>query len=134
MDKQFKHELADMKFNQTWVNYEKEKGTFDEDWAMTYALIYGNYCTSEMHSAIKEHPNFETKIRYEPLEIPIAICTLMHTPVRAICPFRTLVETLSSFFNLRQMQDEKIVDYIGRFNQAQQLAKAQLGKNFLDLL
>ena len=31
------------------------------------------------------------------------------------------------------MQDEKLVDYIERFNQEKQLAKTQLGKNFLDV-
>ena len=57
----------------------------------------------------------------------------MYTPVRATYPFSTLAETLSSLFNLRQIQDEKLVDYIERFNQEKQLAKTQLGKNFLDV-
>ena len=57
----------------------------------------------------------------------------MYTPVRARYPFSTLAETISSLFNLRQIQDEKLVDYIERFNQEKQLVKTQLGKHFLDV-
>ena len=100
--------------------------------AKTYALIYGTYCTSEIRTAIKEDPNFESGIRDDPLKVLEIISTLMYTPVRARFPFSTLAETLSSLFNMRQIQDEKLVDYIQRFNQEKQLIKTQLGKHFLD--
>ena len=57
----------------------------------------------------------------------------MYNPGREIHHFSTLVETLSSLFNLRQIQDEKLVDFIERFNQETKLSKTQLGRNFLDV-
>ena len=86
-----------------------------------------------MRTAVKEHPEFKEKIRDEPLELLKVISLLICTPVRARYPFSTLSETLSSLFNLRQIKDENLVDYIKRFNQETQLAKTQLGKDFLDV-
>ena len=77
---------------------------------------------------MKEHTEFENEIRDALLELLKVISVLMYTPVRARYPFSALAETLSSLFNLRQIQDEKLVDYIERFNQEKQMAKTQLGK------
>ena len=122
-----------MDFTQEWKIFEKEKKKFLEEWANTYALIYGTFCTSEMRTAIKEHPEFEEKIRDEPLEFLKVISLLMYMHVRARYPFSTLAEILSSLFNLRQIKDENLVDYIKRFNQETQLAKTQLRKDFMDV-
>ena len=86
-----------------------------------------------MRTAIKEDPKFETEIRDEPLRVLETIITLMYTPVRARYPFSTLAETLSLLFNIRQIRDEKLVDFIERFNQEKQLVKTQLGKHFLSI-
>ena len=43
VDKRFEKETTDIKFNQKWIRYEKEQSKFDDDWAKTYALIYGTY-------------------------------------------------------------------------------------------
>ena len=91
-------------------------GKFNEDWGKAYALIYRTYCTSEMRTAIKEDPKFETEIRDEPLRVLEVISTLIDTSVRARYSFSTLAETLSSLFNIRQIQDKKLVDFIKRFN------------------
>ena len=66
-----------MKFTQEWNTYEKVNGKFEEDWAKTYALIYGTYCTSKMRTSIKEDSKFESDIRNEPLKILDEIRTLM---------------------------------------------------------
>ena len=68
-----------------------------------------------MRATVKEHPEFEAKIRDDPLQI--LICTLMYTPVRARYTFSKLTETPSSLFNPQQIQDKKLVYYIARFNQ-----------------
>ena len=53
-----------MKFTQE-LNTKKKRvnGKLNEDWAKTYALIYGTYCTNEMQRSIKEIPKFDTEIR-----------------------------------------------------------------------
>ena len=69
---------------------------------MTYAIIYGSYCTCEMQTAIKEAPKFESEIRDDPLRLLVEISRLMYTPVRSRYPLSTLADTLSSLFNMRQ--------------------------------
>ena len=119
----FDQQTNDMKFTQEWNTYEKVNRKFEVDWAKTYALIYGTYCTSKMRTAIKKDPKFESDIRDEPLKILEAVSTLMYTNVIARYPFSTLAETLSSLFNFRKIEDKKLVDFIKRFNQGKQLAK-----------
>ena len=132
-DKVFLQSTKDIQYTQEYNTWQKVNGKFAEDWTKVYGLIYGTYCTSEMKAAIKEHPDFEIEIRDEPLKVLEVISTLMYTPVRARYPFSTLAETISSLFNLRQSQDEKLVDFIERFTQEKQLVRTQLGKRFLDV-
>ena len=79
-----------------------------------------------MWTVIKEDPKFKTEIMDEPLRVLEEISTLMYTPVRSRYPYSTLAETLSSIFNIRQIKDEKLVDFIERFNQEKQLVKTQI--------
>ena len=58
----------------------------------------------------------------------------MYTPVRERHPLSTLSETLSSLFNLRQMQDAILFEFIARFNKEKKVAKTQLDNNLLDVL
>ena len=103
----------------------KDNTRFKEDWSKTYVLIYGSFCTSEMKTAIKEDLKSESEIRDEPLRVLVLISTLMYTPARARYPFSTLAEAVSSLFNIRQSPDEKLVDFIEKFNQEKQLVKTQ---------
>ena len=65
-DTKFLQQMEDIKFIQEWNSVEKEKKKFLEEREKIYALIYSTFCTSEMKTAIKEHPEFEEKIRDEP--------------------------------------------------------------------
>ena len=109
-DKKFLQQTEDMNFTQEWNSFEKEKKKFLEEWAKTYDLICGTFCTSKMKTAIKDHPEFEEKVRDKPIELLKAISVLMYTPVRARYPFITLAKTLSSLSNLRQIKDKNLVD------------------------
>ena len=82
-DKQFLQKTKDMKFTQEWNSFEKEEKKFLKEWGKTYALIYGTFCTRETRTAIKEHPEFEEKIRDDPFELLKAISVLMYTPIIA---------------------------------------------------
>ena len=99
----------------SWKSIGK-KDEFDEEWSKAYALIFYNYCSSEMRTAVKELPTFEKDIRDDPLELMTAVEKLMVTPVKACYPLATLAETLSGLLNLRQTEDENLVDYYDRFN------------------
>ena len=91
------------------VNLEESKkknSEFDEEWSKAYTLIYYSYYTSEMRTAIKELPTFESEIRDAPLKLLEAIAKLMHIPVKVCYPLSTLSEIVSSLLNLRQTDGE----------------------------
>ena len=92
-EKKSRQHEEDMKYMQDWNRYEQENEWFEEDLLKTYALIYGSYCTSEMRTAIKEDPKFESEIRDEPLRVLALISTLMYTPALVMYLFSTLAET-----------------------------------------
>ena len=83
----FDQETADIKFKSKWDEYTKEKSQFDEEWSKAYSLVFQTYCTSEMRNALKELPDFESRIQDDPLEILESIAKLMHTPMKVCYPW-----------------------------------------------
>ena len=111
-----------------WV---QQKDELDENWSKAYAFIFEQYCGKEMQVALKELEHFEKKIQNDPLELLKEICTLMHMPIKARYPFMTLTENLSSFLNLRQAENESLLDYLERFEQEKNIIKSMLGPDVL---
>ena len=66
------------------------------------------------------------------MELLKEIRTLMHTPIKACYPFMTLTENLSLFLNLRQAQNESLLDYLERFEQEKNIIKSMLGSDVLN--
>jgi hypothetical protein len=67
------HELEQKGFD---IRYQEEIGrymdkleTFQQELAQVYALIFGSYCTKTMQQRIEEHPDFDTKIENNPMEL-----------------------------------------------------------------
>ena len=69
-----------------------------------YALIFSNFCNKTMQNRVEEHPEFETTIRDDPIELLNKIKVLMHDPIRAKYPFASLTEAISRVLNLKQMR------------------------------
>ena len=66
-----------------------------ENLAKAYALIYSTYCNRTIQHRIEEHPDFESKIRDDPIELLAAIKILMHDPARAKYPYASLTEAIT---------------------------------------
>ena len=64
-------------------NYMDRKNTFETNLGRAYALILSTYCNGTMQHRIKEHPDFESKIQNDPIELLKAIKIVMHDPIRA---------------------------------------------------
>eukprot|EP00980_Cylindrotheca_fusiformis_P020217 scaffold7304_cov66-Cylindrotheca_fusiformis.AAC.1 len=97
-----------------------------------YAMIYADFCSSTMQIRIKEHPEFETTIYNDPIELLIAVKMLMHNPVRATYPYLSVTDALAKLINVKQKEDESLNDYVERFKQVKSVAKSHLGEDFLD--
>ena len=75
----------DMLYKAELDEWMKRKRTFETNTTKAYGVIY-NYCNKTMQCRIEEHPEFETKIENDPVELLKAIKVLMHDPVRARYP------------------------------------------------
>ena len=88
------------------IKYQKElrcfmerKNALQEGLSKAYALIFNNYCTRSMQSRVEEHPEFETKIENNPIELLEAIKALMHDTVRAVYPMVSMTDAFARLIN-----------------------------------
>jgi hypothetical protein len=69
--------------------YLDRKATLEQNLYKSYALIF-----KMMQNRIEEHPDYETTIRDDPIELIQKIKVLMHDPIRAKSPFTSLTERI----------------------------------------
>jgi hypothetical protein len=112
--------------------YLERKDQLEQNMTKAYALIFGTYCNKTMQDRIEEHPEFETKIRDDPIELLEKIKVLMHDPIRAKYPFASLTEAISRMLNLKQNETEGLLDYVKRFKESRDIMKSHIGTDILD--
>jgi len=119
--------------------YEKEMEVFTErrdalrrNKSKVYGIIYDQYCSSTMRERVKELPEFRDEIRDDPYRLLSEIMKLMHQPVRATFPYISLIDVLARWINLRQKEEESLVDYLERLREMKAMAVSHLGKSFLE--
>jgi hypothetical protein len=63
-----------------------------------------------MQNQIEEHPDYETMLQDDPIELLNKIKVLMHDPIRAKYPFASLTEAMIR--DIKQIENEGLLDYI----------------------
>jgi hypothetical protein len=63
--------------------YLEQKDTLEQNLTKAYALIFSTYCNKTTQNWIEEHPDYETTICDDPIELLSKIKVLMHDPIRA---------------------------------------------------
>ena len=81
-------------------NYMDRKSTLDTNLGRAYALILSTYCNGMMQHRIEEHPDFESTIQNNPIELLKAIRIVLHDPIRATYPYASLMEALMRTLNI----------------------------------
>jgi hypothetical protein len=62
--------------------YTKRKHKLEDNMNKTYSLIYRQHCSKTIQDRIHAHPDFETKIKNDPIELLKAIEILINNPVQ----------------------------------------------------
>ena len=75
---------------------------------------------------IKEMPDFESVVNNEPLILLSRIENLMHNP------FLTLIEVLFSLLNVKQGDNEDLLDYLSRFRSEKDVVMRLLDHKLID--
>jgi hypothetical protein len=58
----------------------------------------------------------------------------MHDPIRGKYPFASLTEAISRMLNIKQSENEGLLDYFKRFKVSRDIMKSHIGTNILDKL
>src|SRR5210317_1239889 len=122
----------DIKYQEQLRRHLDRKDALKENVSKAYALIFTNYCTRPMQSRIEEHPEFESTIEDNPFELLKVIKMLMHDAVRAQYPYIAMTDGLTRLLNIKQQENEVLLDYVKRFKQTRDVTKSQIGTRLLD--
>ena len=120
-----------IKYQEELRRHLDRKDALKEGLNRAYAFIIANYCTKAMCARVEEHPNYST-IEDDPIELLVVLKTLMHDSVRAQYPMVSMTDALARLINVKQYENETLLDYVKRFKQLRDVVKSQLGYNFLD--
>jgi hypothetical protein len=112
--------------------YLERKDTLEQNLAKAYALIFSTYCNKTIQNRIEEHPEFETTIPDDPIELLNKIKVLMHDPIRTKYPFASLTEAIGRRLNLKQSEKEGLLEYAKRFKESRDIMKSHIGTDILD--
>jgi hypothetical protein len=79
-----------------------------------------------MQARLEQHPDFETKLKRDPIAMLEAIKSLMHEPVRAQYHYVSfLTDQWHRLLTTKQYESE-------RFKQTRDVTKSQMGTKYLD--
>ena len=93
--------------------YEANKGK-------AFALIYGQ-CNKALQHKLQARTDFETKIKGNPIKLLDAIAKHSMSYVDNKYPFSTALDAIKNYINLKQTDDELLVDYTRRFKSAKKI-------------
>jgi hypothetical protein len=122
-------EANKIEYDQDMRIFKDQMKELDDGMVAAYSLIYSKYCSKSMQSKIESHPDLETKIKNNPIELLEAIKSLMHDPVRAQYPLQSADEVLLRFVNNKQHEGEDLESYTKRFKQYRDVLTTQMGKS-----
>ena len=116
-DKDFEQATLDKEYDARLKHYIRKDEEFNENWMKAYAYILEKYCAKELQIALKELPNYESDVVNNPINLLKEVRGLMHTPIKARYPFMSLTENLSNLLNIKQTENESLIEYLERFEQ-----------------
>jgi hypothetical protein len=111
--------------------YTKRKHKLEDNMNKTYSLIYLQHCNKTIQDRIHAHPDFESKIKNDTIELLKAIEILINNPVRARYPYASATDAMTRFIACRQLENKPLADYVKRSKSYQDSMAQNMGKDFL---
>ena len=120
------------KWYKDYDHYQSKQDEFDSLWIKAYAMIYNQYCSTEVNISIQELPNFETEIREDPMKLLETVEHLTHVNMRAVYPVLTLIESLARMMKVKQGDNAGLVNYLERFKSERNVMRSLFESRLLD--
>ena len=130
--KRIQQETHNRKYDAELNYYFTANAEFENNWQKAYGLIFDSYCSKDMQLALKELPDFDSRVRDDPLELLREAERLTHVPKKALYPILALVETLAGLPALRQGEKEGLLNYLERFKSEKNVVRILFGDLILD--
>ena len=130
-EKEQEQKSFEMVFKAEIKNHVLWKIQLKDNMHKAYALIVSKHCSKVIQDRVTSHPDYESKIMNNPIELLRVIKLLMHDPIRARYPYASVTEALLRLLNCRQMENELINDYVKRFKSVRDGVSQHMGKDFL---
>ena len=122
----------DIDYQEELRRYLDRKEILTENMKKAYTMIFSNYCTKTMQQRVEEHPKYKSEIEDDPIKLLEVISSSTHDPIRAQYPFISMTDSILRLLNIKQHDEEDLVDYVKRFKQQRDIVKNQIGTRFLD--
>ena len=129
--KKIEQEENDMIYHEEVKEFVKRKNALNINLGKAYAFII-TYCNRTIEQRILVHPDYQTKIKNDPIELLKVIKILMHDPERAKYPYSSLTKAMARIINIKQYDKENLLDYSKRFKQAKDIFVSHVGSDILD--
>jgi len=107
----------------------KRKTQYDENKVAAEALIWGQ-CDTRMRSQIQSRSNYDSDIKGNPIALLKAIKEHAMNYQSTQYEMKTIHEAIKSLFNLKQKDDESVVDYYKRFKVQRDVFLSHMGPGF----
>ena len=108
------------------ANFIKRKELYAANMHKAYALLY-QQCNKALQSKLQSRTDFLSEIKGNPIKLLNAIQEHSLSYMENKYPAIIVVEAFKNLLNLRQREDESIVDYTKRFKAARDILKSHLG-------
>jgi hypothetical protein len=111
--------------------YTKRKHELEDNINKTYSLIYLQHCNKTLQDKEHAHPDFETKIKNDPIKLLKAIEIIINDPVQARYPYASVTEAMTRFMTCRQLENKPLANYLKRIESYQDSMAQKMGQDFL---
>jgi hypothetical protein len=114
-DKVMEQEGYDMLYKAAIEIYTKRRHEFEDNINKTYSFIFLQHCNKTIQERLTGHPEFESKIKNDPIKLLKAVKILINDPVRARYPYTSITESITRFMTCKQLETKSLTDYMKRF-------------------
>ena len=107
-------------------NFVERKALYDSNMGNAYALLFGR-CNKAMQNKIQSRTDFESNIKNDPIELLKAINEHAMSYQENKYEMSAIADAMRNMMQLRQRDDESLIDYTARFKSSKDILVSQIG-------
>jgi hypothetical protein len=122
----------DIVYQEEYRKYMNRRDVYKDNMKKLYSHIFQNHCPSSIQGLIEKHPEFESKIRDDPIELLLALRNITHQPQRVVYPVASLVAAVENLHHCKQRANQHLNEYQKEFKQCRDVIVEMNGTRTFD--